>query len=1109
MNNKVTCSCGWSWNKSDSSKKDMYVCHQCGKDNTMKNGGWLSKYNDVPEAQNGIEGTMGGLTDKGFDYNGAWGGTMQMGGSLPGTVGFTYARTQSPAPSNGKYAKKTKASAQNGKEMKFYQNGLDFTPKTISQDGEIIQPINGGTLQEVTVSGKMPNWAKYKNEAESKFTLDNYIDKRLPAYARAMGTNAESIHPNDLAAYNKYINDQVAKRVLAEKPKLKNSDDRVNWLKNFTDREKEIVSNSNYASKLQPSALQEFENFILGNNTSGVNFKSKGTTSEEAKEHQSNPASMMAPLVIPGKMVQSMYKPGYSFGDAIQGRANDAGLVESVITDPFTYLGTGVAKNVGKGISKGAVNAGRFLTEETALKNAFNYLPEGTFQGYSKLRNPNNSYRVAGLDAAEDFINTGILRSNPTIIKADFKKGILPTRTTPFPSFQKGYADLAYLPEQGGVVFETNLPTFKRGQLNPVTGDIIKGSHYAHRVIDPKTGGVVSEIPGADIKMYEGKSNWLQGYKEVPKPAGSVNNTPIVVQNAVPNPVAIVDKIIPRPLAPGHFLGMEDSWNNYSPLNFIPGYGKKLSAESELFKESVTDGFGKKVLRDNIKPQYGNSPPVGFRKFGNSIKDVVNRKVLGPKGSGMGSSQIKNEGNWAEPGKVNEHYPGVFEATMNPNIEGSDILLKNWSNRNGIVGTLNDGNVDIPLSDPGLSFNRRLPFSNRYVSVDKNKLANNQFQLATQLPHLQSLIEKYGLYAGGAGLSGYAIGGKDQAQKNIDFINQYTLDPALNYLRQGYDQYKKVDDKFNKTIKSLSKKKNGGWLSKYEDGGIIKDDMGQWAHPGEITEIGSNQITMEGVPYPVLGISDTGDTQMMYPGEEYNYDGESVTEIPMMPKAQFGFESVTSKSKPKIIQEDMKYVGAPINTLHIKDARKYRATTGKPIVTTRDLLTGNYDTKEHLNDLMQKVKSAGLNREDATNMLAMALAETQLGKTDDNLGHVLDTRAEEEENLNDVFVKVYKEKQALANAKNIKDPALRLQVYNGLGKVFPKTEKDYHGFEMKSIYGVPLTPAGIDMKKNPLYGKNVIDVRDNVLLKNKDVVDYVNLYYQKNGGQVSWLEKYK
>jgi hypothetical protein len=62
----------------------------------------------------------------------------QMGGSLPGAVGFMYARTQSPAPSNGPYAKKTKASAQNGQEMKYYQEGLDFKPKTISQNGRNI-----------------------------------------------------------------------------------------------------------------------------------------------------------------------------------------------------------------------------------------------------------------------------------------------------------------------------------------------------------------------------------------------------------------------------------------------------------------------------------------------------------------------------------------------------------------------------------------------------------------------------------------------------------------------------------------------------------------------------------------------------------------------------------------------------------------------------------------------------------------------------------------------------------------------------------------------------------------------------------------------------------
>jgi hypothetical protein len=46
-----------------------------------------------------------------------------MGGSIPGAVGFSYARTQSPAPSNGPYAKKTKASAKNGGWLDSYEEG--------------------------------------------------------------------------------------------------------------------------------------------------------------------------------------------------------------------------------------------------------------------------------------------------------------------------------------------------------------------------------------------------------------------------------------------------------------------------------------------------------------------------------------------------------------------------------------------------------------------------------------------------------------------------------------------------------------------------------------------------------------------------------------------------------------------------------------------------------------------------------------------------------------------------------------------------------------------------------------------------------------------------
>jgi hypothetical protein len=131
---KVKCTCGWSWNKSDSSKKDMYICHECGRDNSnnMKNGGWLDNYNDSEVSL--PEGYVGeGYNTKGRNYSPAWGGQFQMGGSvypvnyvpeaqmgasIPGAVGFTYARTNDPAPSNGPYAKKTKASAKNGNVIK-------------------------------------------------------------------------------------------------------------------------------------------------------------------------------------------------------------------------------------------------------------------------------------------------------------------------------------------------------------------------------------------------------------------------------------------------------------------------------------------------------------------------------------------------------------------------------------------------------------------------------------------------------------------------------------------------------------------------------------------------------------------------------------------------------------------------------------------------------------------------------------------------------------------------------------------------------------------------------------------------------------------------------
>jgi len=110
---------------------------------------WLDKY------ENG--GEYLGTTNVGRNYSPAWGGQFQMGGyvypttfvpqaemggSIPGSVGFTYARTQD-IPSEGPYAKKTLPSAQNGQEMSFYQHGLDWTPRNISKNGSVVKDNNG------------------------------------------------------------------------------------------------------------------------------------------------------------------------------------------------------------------------------------------------------------------------------------------------------------------------------------------------------------------------------------------------------------------------------------------------------------------------------------------------------------------------------------------------------------------------------------------------------------------------------------------------------------------------------------------------------------------------------------------------------------------------------------------------------------------------------------------------------------------------------------------------------------------------------------------------------------------------------------------------------
>ena len=64
---------------------------------------------------------------------------------------------------------------------------------------------------------------------------------------------------------------------------------------------------------------------------------------------------------------------------------------------------------------------------------------------------------------------------------------------------------------------------------------------------------------------------------------------------------------------------------------------------------------------------------------------------------------------------------------------------------------------------------------------------------------------------------------------------------------------------------------------------IIYDPRGQWECPGQNTRIPGNNITMQGVPYPVYAQPNVGQPQMMYPEQEYMFPGaDYVDEYPQM-----------------------------------------------------------------------------------------------------------------------------------------------------------------------------------------------------------------------------------
>ena len=90
------------------------------------------------------------------------------------------------------------------------------------------------------------------------------------------------------------------------------------------------------------------------------------------------------------------------------------------------------------------------------------------------------------------------------------------------------------------------------------------------------------------------------------------------------------------------------------------------------------------------------------------------------------------------------------------------------------------------------------------------------------------------------------------------------------------------------------------WLDKF-----IVSERGQWDHPGKPTAVPTKdgRITMQGVPYPVFAMDETGYGGMIYPGGNYQFPGNMVYEVPM---ANGGDISIPDLSRPNWLDKAQK-----------------------------------------------------------------------------------------------------------------------------------------------------------------------------------------------------------
>lgn len=184
-----------------------------------------------------------------------------------------------------------------------------------------------------------------------------------------------------------------------------------------------------------------------------------------------------------------------------------------------------------------------------------------------------------------------------------------------------------------------------------------------------------------------------------------------------------------------------------------------------------------------------------------------------------------------------------------------------------------------------------------------------------------------------------------------------------------------------------------------------------------------------------------------------------------------------------------------IKTIRLQDTRKINPATGGAF---KEIGGKSIDVNpENVAAIVAHAKAKGV---DPYTALAVSYQEQNLGNEDIDLGSNKDYSPDpgisdrfmllddqkRHENAN-VLVKALKDKMEYAKRLGFdkNGEASVLQAYNGYGKFIPRSGE-------KSMYGIPVSPDHpLDFRHNPVYGRTVVSLRDEILKKNPEIAKLV------------------